>query len=161
MVFISSCPITRPPRGVWFTNSRTIFWIFTNSRMREKWQVSRFQEWDFVSSRATINKYAGIHEFMNKFSQIHERKKPIPAFTNIAWGLSNTPYSNIIFRVSQSFSKSENQFLVFNKKVKFWPFLCSKKALRLFSCCPCSSVFPKGLVLLAWNHEPKFQYKWV
>ena len=61
------CIYEAPQRGVRFTNSRTIFWIFTNSRTREKWQFSRFQERDFVNSRTTINKYAGIHEFTNKF----------------------------------------------------------------------------------------------
>ena len=99
--------VRAPPGGVRFTNSRTIFWIFTNSRTREKWQVSRFQERDFVNSRTTINKYAGIHEFTNNissfqksrtkwfsriherffsFSRIHERKKTDSRCTNRAWG---------------------------------------------------------------------------
>ena len=69
-----------PPRGVRFTNSRTIFWIFRNSRTREKWQVSRFQERDFVNSRTTINKYARIHEFTNKFSSFHEFANDISSF---------------------------------------------------------------------------------
>ena len=100
--------------GVRFTNSRTIFWIFTNSRTREKWQVSRFQERDFVYSQTTINKYAGIHEFANKFFNFHEftnEKKPIPACTNIAGGLSNTSYSNIILEFCKFCPNMKTNFL--------------------------------------------------
>ena len=89
-----------PPGEVRFTNSRTIFWIFTNSRTREKWQVSRVQERDFVNSRTTTNKYAGIHEFTNKFFNFHEFTNDISSFHE-----SRT----------KSFSRIHEQFFLFSR----------------------------------------------
>ena len=62
----------RPIQGVRFTNSRTIFLVFTNSRTTEEKRVSRFYERDFVHSRTTNHESVEIHEFTNKFFNFHE-----------------------------------------------------------------------------------------
>ena len=71
---------TGGPQGVRVTNSRRIFWIFMKSRTREKLQVSRFHERDYVNSRTTINKYAEIYEFTKKFLNFHEFADDIHSF---------------------------------------------------------------------------------
>ena len=60
------------------------FGFFTNSRTREKWQVSQFQMRDFVHSRTTFNKYGGIHEFTNKFFNFHEKR--MRGVARVGWG---------------------------------------------------------------------------
>ena len=68
------------PGGARFTNSRTIFSIFTNSRTTEKWRVSRFHEHDFFNLRITNHKCIGIHEFTRKYFNFHELTNDISSF---------------------------------------------------------------------------------
>ena len=68
-----------------FTNherylSRTIFFIFTNSRTTKKWRVSRYHEHDFVNSRITNHKCFGVHEFTNRCFNFHEFTNHISCF---------------------------------------------------------------------------------
>ena len=95
-----------PPAGARFTNSRTIFFFFTNSGTREKYRVSRFHERDFVNSPIPNHKCIGVHEQIFQFSRIQERYFFFSRITNdIIFTNSRT-----IFTFTSSRTRKKNNF---------------------------------------------------